>query len=314
MVMRKLIQGAGVTAAALMMSSAAYALEAHGPLPGGISLQEGFSPVYKQAIGFHNWILLPVITLISVLVLCLLIWIIVRYNRKANPVPARFAHNTTLEIVWTLLPVLILMVISIFSFRLLYAYHDSPKADVTVKITGNQWYWSFEYPDYQDYAFDSRMLPEDEAKAKNLPYRLAADAPLVLPAGKNIRFLITGADVIHAVGVPSLGLKTDAIPGRVNEAVFSIDKPGIYYGQCYELCGVDHAFMPLQINALPPAEFDAWIKANAPAPPPPPVAAPAAAPAEGAPAAAAPGTAAAPAGPTATPPAAPAAPAAAPAA
>jgi cytochrome c oxidase subunit 2 len=306
MVMRKLIQGAGVAAAALVVAAPAWAQEMLGqPVPNAIHLQDGASPIYREAIGFHNYILLPIIIAISLLVLGLLIAVVVKFNRKANPTPSRTTHNTMLEIVWTVLPVLILMFIAIFSFRLLYRYHDMPKPDVTVKVTGNQWYWSFEYPDNGDYAFDSRMLPEEEAKAKGVPFRLAADKPMVVPAGKVVRLLITGADVIHAVGVPSLGLKTDAIPGRVNEAWFKAERPGTYYGSCYELCGVDHAFMPLQIVALPEAEYAAWIASNAPAaaPTPPPATAPAGAevpaatdaPLPAAPAPAAPAAAAAPA-------------------
>jgi len=307
MVMRRLFNGAGLATTALLAATPAWAQDMLGqPVPGGISLQEGASPAYREAIWFHNVILLPIIVAICLFVLGLLIYIVVKFNKKTNPTPSRTTHNTALEVVWTVLPVLILMGISIFSFRLLYSYHDMPRPDVTVKVTGSQWYWTFEYPDHGEYAFDSRPLSEEAAQAQGTPYRLAVDNPMVVPAGRTVRLLITGADVIHAVGVPSLGLKTDAIPGRINEAWFRAEKPGVYYGQSYELCGVDHAFMPLQITALPPAEYDAWIAANAPAPAPAAEPAPAeattAAPADGADAPA-----------TETPPAAPA-PAAAPAA
>ena len=268
MVMRKLIQGAGAAAAAVFFAAPAWAQNQDllgQPVPGGIGLQQGASPIYREAIGFHNFILLPIIIAISLLVLALLVIVVVKFNKKANPTPSRTAHNSLLEILWTVLPVLILMFISVFSFRLLYRYHDMPKPDLTVKVTGNQWYWSFEYPDHGDYGFDSRLLSEEEAKAKGQPYRLAVNNPMVVPAGRVVRLLITGADVIHAVGVPALGLKTDAIPGRVNQTWFRAERPGVYHGDCYELCGVDHAFMPLQITALPPAEFDRWIAANAPA-------------------------------------------------
>jgi cytochrome c oxidase subunit 2 len=317
MVMRKHILAASAAGAMLFgAAAAAQAADMLGqPVPGGWGLQEAGAAVYASAVGFHNLILMPIITFISLFVLFLLGWVVFKFNRKSNPTPQRFSHNTAIEVVWTVVPVLILMFIAIFSFRLLYRYHDMPQPDLTVKVTGNQWYWNFEYPDHQGYAFDSRMLPEAEANAKGVPYRLAANNPMVVPAGKTIRLLVTGADVIHAVGVASLGLKTDAIPGKINETWFRADKPGIYYGQCYELCGVDHAFMPLQITVLPAAEFDAWIAANAPAPPPPPPAPAAetttAAPAEGAaaPAAAEAGAAPAPAAPAAAAPA-PAAPAA----
>jgi cytochrome c oxidase subunit 2 len=236
------------------------------PTPGAIDLQPAASALKHDAIFFHNGILLPIITIISVFVLLLLVIVVVKFNKKSNPVPARWSHNTPIEIVWTVLPVLILMFIAIFSFRLLYKYHDMPKPDVTVKVTGNQWYWSYEYPELGDYAFDSHMLPEAEAKAKKVPFRLAADNPMVVPVGKTVRLLITGADVIHAVALPAFGLKTDAIPGRVNETWFKAEKTGVYYGQCSELCGVDHAFMPIQINVVSQAEYDAWAGPHKPAP------------------------------------------------
>ncbi|OYX31170.1 MAG: cytochrome c oxidase subunit II [Caulobacterales bacterium 32-69-10] len=290
--------------------TAAFAVQARAqdllgqPTPRGIDLQPAASSLKHDAIFFHNVILLPIITAISVFVLGLLIWIVVRYNRKASPTPAKWAHNTVIEVIWTVLPVLILMLISVWSFRLLYAYHDMPKPDLTVKVTGNQWYWSYEYPDNGGYAFDSHQLPEAEAKAKGVPFRLAADNPLVVPVGKTVRVLVTGADVIHAFALPAFGNKVDAIPGRVNETWFKAEKPGVYYGQCSELCGVDHAFMPIQIDVLEQSAYDAWIAARAPAPAPA-AAAPAATEATTAAPAAA-GPVEAPAGPTAG--AAPAAP------
>ncbi len=215
---------------------------------------------------------------------------IIRYNKRANPAPARWSHNTLIEIVWTVVPVLILMVIAIFSFRLLFAYHDMPKPDLTVKATGNQWYWAYEYPDQKiaEYHLDA-CCREDEAKAKGVPYRLAADNPMVVPVNKVVRVLVTGADVIHAFAVPAFGIKIDAIPGRVNETWFKAEKIGTYYGQCSELCGVDHAFMPIEVKVVSQADFDAWVAAKAPKPAPrrPPPAAPAAAAAAGRAAAAA---------------------------
>ena len=307
MVMRRLGTGFGAICLSLWMAGSAAAEDLLGqPTPGGIDLQPAASSLKHQAIFFHNWILLPLITAISLFVLFLLVYVMVKFNKRANPTPARWSHNTTVEIIWTVVPVLILMVISIFSFRLLYAYHDSPKADVTVKITGNQWYWTYEYPDHGDFTFDSRMLTEEQAKAKKVPYRLAADNPIVVPEHKNVRLLITAADVIHSVGMPAFGLKTDAIPGRINETYFNAEKTGIYYGQCSELCGVDHAFMPIEIHVVSQAEYDAWVASKAPKPAP--------APAPAAPAAAAPEAGAAPAAAAPAGPAAPAAPAAAPAA
>ena len=156
-------------------------------------------------------------------------------------------------------PVVILVGIALFSFRLLFAYHDMPEPDLTVKVTGNQWNWAYEYPDQAVPEYISNMLPEEEARARGVPYRLAADEPMVVPVGRTVRLLVTAADVIHAVALPAFGLKTDAVPGRVNETWFKAERTGVFYGQCSELCGVDHAFMPLQINVVTQAEFERWV-------------------------------------------------------
>jgi cytochrome c oxidase subunit 2 len=269
------------------------------PTPGGIDLQPAASPLKHDAIWFHNIILMPIITAITLLVLGLLVWIVIRYNKKSNPTPARWSHNTAIEIIWTVAPVVILLIISLFSFRLLFAYHDMPTPDLTVKVTGNQWNWAYEYPDQGVAEYISNMLPEEEARARGVPYRLAADEPMVVPVGQTVRLLVTAADVIHAVALPAFGLKTDAVPGKVNETWFKAERTGVFYGQCSELCGVDHANMPIEIKVVTQAEFDAWVKSKT-APP-----APAAAPAD---AAATP--ASAPAAPASAPAAAPAAPAA----
>ncbi|MES2861134.1 MAG: cytochrome c oxidase subunit II [Pseudomonadota bacterium] len=229
------------------------------PTPGAIDLQPAASPLKHEAIWFHNVILMPIIVGICLLVLGLLAWIAIRYNEKANPVPAKWSHNTVVEIIWTVLPVMILVGISLFSFRLLFAYHDMPTPDLTVKATGNQWNWAYEYPDQGVPEYISNMLPEAEALARNVPYRLAADEPIVVPVGKTVRVLVTAADVIHAFALPAFGLKTDAVPGRVNETWFRAERTGIFYGQCSELCGTDHAFMPIQINVVTEAEFAAWV-------------------------------------------------------
>ena len=288
------------------------------PTPGGIGLQPAASPLKHAAHDFHDLILLPIITLICVFVLGLLIWCVVRYNKRSNPIPAKWSHNTVVEVIWTVVPVLILMAISVVSFKLLFAYHDMPKPDLTVKATGYQWYWGYELPDQKVGEFVSNMLPEDEAKARNVPYRLAATEPLVVPVNKTVRVLVTGADVIHAFALPAFGLKIDAIPGRINETWFKAERTGVFYGQCSELCGVDHAFMPLEIRVVTQAQFEQWIaskggsmtpKVEAPAPAAAPAPDAAATP-EAAPAAA---TAAAPAGAPGAQPvpaAAPAAPAA----
>lgn len=243
-----------------MFSATAWAEDLMGqPTPGGLGLQPAASPLKADAIFFHDSILLPIIVGISVFVLALLLWVMIRYNKRANPVPARWSHNTPIEIIWTVVPVLILVFISIFSFRLLYAYHDMPKPDLTVKMTGNQWNWTYAYPDQGVEDYTSSMLDQASAKAAGKPYLLAADEPLVVPVNRTVRLLITGADVIHAVGLPAFGLKTDAVPGRVNETWFKADRTGIFYGQCSELCGVDHAFMPIEIHVVTDAEFAAWV-------------------------------------------------------
>ncbi|CAN5375927.1 cytochrome c oxidase subunit II [soil metagenome] len=255
---------AGLTAATLgLMATGASAKDLLGqPTPRAIDLQPAASILKHDAIWFHNTILLPMCIIISLFVLGLIVWICIRYNKKANPTPARWAHNTTIEIIWTILPVMILVGISLFSFRLLFAYHDMPTPDLTVKATGNQWNWTYEYPDQGIAEYVSNMVPEDELAAKGLPhslYRLAADEPIVVPVGKVVRVLVTGADVIHAFALPAFGLKTDAVPGRVNETWFRAERTGIFYGQCSELCGVDHAFMPIEIHVVTQEQFAAWV-------------------------------------------------------
>lgn len=258
--MRALATGVAAGAMAAFWGASALAEDLVGqPTPGAIDLQPGVTPLRHDAIFFHNAILLPIITAITLLVLGLLIWVVLRYNRRANPTPARWSHNTAIEVIWTLAPVLILVFIAIFSFKLLFAYHDMPKPDLTVKATGYQWYWGYEYPDQKISEFVSNQLPEDQAKAKGVPFRLAATEPLVVPVNKTVRVLVTGADVIHAFAVPSFGVITDAIPGRVNETWFKAEKVGTYYGQCRELCGVDHAFMPIEVRVVTQPEFDAWV-------------------------------------------------------
>ena len=252
---------AALTLALLAAPAAAQELVGQ-PTDGALGLQPAASPLKVEAHFFHDAILMPIITFICLLVLGLLVWIVVRYNKKSNPVPARWSHNTLIEVIWTVVPVLILVFISLFSFRLLFNYHDMPEPDLTVKVTGNQWNWAYEYPDQGVAEYISNMLPEEEIAQRGMPhslYRLAADEPMVVPVGANVRLLITAADVIHAVAMPAFGLKTDAVPGRVNETWFRAERPGVYYGQCSELCGVDHAFMPIQINVVSRAEFATWV-------------------------------------------------------
>jgi cytochrome c oxidase subunit 2 len=258
--MRTLASGLAAGAVTALWSASALAEDLIGqPTPGGIAMQPGVTPLKIQAEHFHNVILLPIITVITLFVMALLGWCVVRYNRKANPTPARWSHNTPLEIIWTLVPVLILMVIAVFSFKLLFAYHEMGKPDVTVKATGYQWYWGYEYPDQKIPEFVSNVLPEDQAKAKGVPYRLAATQPMVVPVGKTVQVLTTGADVIHAWAVPAFGVIMDAVPGRVNQTFFRADRIGTYYGSCRELCGVDHAFMPIEVHVVSQADFNAWV-------------------------------------------------------
>ena len=258
--LRGAISAAGTAALTVGLSVQARAADIVGqPVDGAIGLQPGYSVLKHKAIFFHDWILLPIITAITLFVLALLLIIVFRYNAKANPTPAKWSHNTAIEVAWTGIPVLILMFIAIFSFRLLFEYHAMPKPDLTVKATGYQWYWGYEYPDQKIAEFTSNVLTEDQAKAKGEPYLLAADNALVVPVNKTVHVLVTGADVIHDFGVPAFGLKTDAVPGRVNDTWFKAEKTGIYYGQCDQLCGVNHAYMPIEIKVVTQPEFDAWV-------------------------------------------------------
>jgi cytochrome c oxidase subunit 2 len=280
--------GAGFGAASLLMSAlfagSAFADALGVPTDKAIGLQPAGDALRREAAFFHNIILMPIITLISLFVLALLAWIVFRYNRKSNPVPQRFTHNTKLEIAWTLIPVLILVFIAAFSFPLLFKYHNAPKADVTLKATGNQWYWAYEYPDQKIAEYTSNPLTEVQSKAKNVPYMLAVDNPIVVPVGKTVKVLVAGADVLHAFFIPAFGVQITAVPGKVNEVWFQTEKTGTYYGQCNELCGVNHSFMPIQVDVVDQPSFDAWVAKHAtpapaatPAAPAPP-AAPAAAP------------------------------------
>lgn len=230
------------------------------PKPGEYTLQEQFTSTGRQARWLHDIMLLPIIVIISVFVLLLMLWVMFRYRQSANPVPSKTAHNTTIEVLWTVLPVVILLAIAVPSIGLLAdQYKPAPKDALTVKVTGYQWYWGYEYPDAGIPEFVSNILSPEKALANGEPNLLAVDNRLVLPAGRPIKLIITGSDVIHSFAVPSLWVKMDAVPGRLNEKSFTIDKPGVYYGQCSELCGARHGFMPIAIEALPPAEFDQWV-------------------------------------------------------
>ena len=241
-----------------LAGGAGVALAASGqPSPWEMGLQGAASPVMESIISFHDF-LLYVITAITIFVLALLLYIIVKFNAKANPTPSRTTHNTLLEVAWTVLPVLILTVIAVPSFRLLFTQLDIPPADVTVKATGKQWFWSYSYPDAGGFEFDSLVLSDKERKPDQ-PRLLAVDNEMVVPVNKNIRILTTGADVIHAFAVPAFGVKIDSIPGRVTETWFKALREGVYYGQCSELCGKDHAFMPIAVRVVSEADYTAWL-------------------------------------------------------
>ena len=229
------------------------------PAPWQVNLQGAVTPVAESIHWLHNY-LLVIITAITLFVLALLVYVVVRFNAKANPVPSKTTHNTLVEVAWTVVPILILISISIPSFRLIYFQREIPKADITIKAIGHQWYWSYEYPDNGGVSFDANMLTDAEAAEKQLPRLLATDNEVVVPTGKIVRVIVTGADVIHSWTIPSFGSKIDAIPGRLNEDWFKVEKDGVYYGQCSELCGKDHAFMPIMVRAVPQDQFDAWVE------------------------------------------------------
>ena len=263
------VEGAAETEAAA--ADQALPVEGIGLPDGRYWLQDQVTDVGAQAAWFHNWILFPIITAISLLVLGLLLWVIVRYNRRANPEPSKTTHNTTLEVIWTLVPVLILVFIAVPSISLLARQYDLPEGEtVTIKVTGNQWYWTYEYPDPGGIMLISHMLEEEGDQQEGARFRTDADGPrllavderLVIPAGVNVRFLVTASDVIHSFAVPAFWTKIDAVPGRLNEGWVNVERPGVYFGQCSELCGARHAFMPIAVEVVPPAEFARWVRAQ----------------------------------------------------
>jgi cytochrome c oxidase subunit II len=246
-----------VTVGALL-GSAATALAAPGqPSSWALGLQEAASPVMADINWFHNF-LLVLITAITVFVLALLLIVMIRFNARANPNPARTTHNALIEVVWTIAPVVILLAIAVPSFRLLFLELDAPKADLTVKATGKQWYWSYNYPDNGNFEFDS-ILVEDKDLKPDQPRLLTVDNEMVVPVNKVVHVLVTGADVIHSFAVPSFGIKIDAVPGRLNDTWFKATSEGRFHGQCSELCGKDHAFMPITVRVVNDAEFTAWV-------------------------------------------------------
>ena len=248
---------AALAAALLTPGGAAFAGLGQ-PSAWEIGLQQSATPVMDDIVWFHS-LLLWVIGAITAFVLALLIIIMVKFNARTNPTPSRTTHNTVLEVLWTVLPVIILVFIALPSFRILFFQLNTPPADLTIKATGKQWYWSYAYPDNGNFEFDSLILTEKERKPDQ-PRLLSVDNEIVVPVNKIVRVQVTGAEVIHAFAVPSFGVKIDGIPGRLNETWFKVNKEGMYYGQCSELCGKDHAFMPIAVRAVSEQAFSTWVE------------------------------------------------------
>ena len=277
----KFLRSLGIALGAFLTSTQAFAAEGQ-PAPGEIGMQDSVTPIGDSIHTFHNGILLWTAVLVSLLVLVLLVIVILRFNARTNPTPARFTHNTLVEVIWTALPVIILVIIAIPSFAILtdqmtmpdgqrkylgsnifsFGSVDVPAPAITVKVTGSQWYWTYEYVDQQK-SFDSNILSEEArlAQTPQQPRLLAVDNMLVVPVNTTVRVQVTAADVIHAFAVPSFGIITDAVPGRLNETWFNARKEGVFYGQCRELCGKDHAFMPIAVRVVSAEVYAAWMAA-----------------------------------------------------
>jgi len=246
------VVGMIVAAASLLFAGAAMAEVMGQPAPWEMTLQKGVTPVADNIVWFHNF-LLWIIGAIVLIVLALLVAVVLKFRAKVNPVASKTTHHTLIEVAWTIIPVLILVGISVPSFRLLFHELEIPKSDLTIKVTGKQWYWTYAYPDNGKFEFDSLMATDKQ------PRLLAVDNEAVVPVNKVIRVQVIGADVIHSFAVPSFGIKIDAVPGRLNETWFKAEKTGIFYGQCSELCGKDHAYMPIAIRVVSDEEFEKWV-------------------------------------------------------
>ncbi|PCJ29786.1 MAG: cytochrome c oxidase subunit II [Rickettsiales bacterium] len=227
------------------------------PEPWQLYLQEAATPVMEELTAFHDFMMI-IITGVTLFVFFLIIYVVLRFNAKANPVPAKFSSNLTVEIAWTLIPVIILIIIAVPSFRILKMAEHTPDSDVTVKVVGSQWFWTYSYPDH-GIEFDSYMIQDEDLLPGQLRL-LEVDNRIIVPQGKVVKFLITAADVIHSFAVPALGIKLDAVPGRTNETWAKIDKIGVYYGQCSELCGVNHGFMPIAVEVVSQKDYDIWVE------------------------------------------------------
>ena len=258
MLVRKRLTLVAITLVAILMGGKAALAGLGQPSPWQVGLQQSASPVMDNIIWFHDF-LLYIITGIVGFVLVLLVVVMVRFNARTNPIPSRTTHHTLIEIAWTLIPIVILMFIAVPSFKLLFFQLNVPPADLTVKATGKQWYWSYSYPDNGQFEFDSLMLKEGERK-EGQPRLLSVDNEMVVPVNKTVHVITTGSDVIHSFAVPSFGIKIDAVTGRINETWFTATREGVYYGQCSELCGKDHAFMPIAVRAVSEQAFSAWVE------------------------------------------------------
>ena len=240
---------------ALALPGAAFAAQ---PKPWQLNFQEAATPLMEDISRFHD-LLLWIIILISLFVLALLAYVMVKFNANANPNPSRTTHHTASEVIWTVVPVVILVVIAIPSFKLLYASDVIPKVDMTIKATGNQWYWTYEYPDHGKFSFDANMIPDEELKPGQ-PRLLATDNHVVVPVDTTVRVQVTASDVLHAWTIPAFGVKVDVVPGRLNESWFGpVKNEGLYYGQCSELCGIRHGFMPITVEVVSKEKFEAWV-------------------------------------------------------
>jgi cytochrome c oxidase subunit 2 len=228
------------------------------PRPWQMGFQPAVTPVMRDIVSFHDGLLVLII-LITLFVMGLMVYVMWRFNEKRNPVPSTTTHNTLIEVLWSVIPVIILIGVAIPSFRLLYLEDVVPKADMTVKAIGHQWYWTYEYPDHGKFSYDSVMIPEKDLKPGQLRL-LEVDNRIVVPINKTVRVIVTADDVIHAWAVPAFGVKIDAVPGRLNETWFRAERLGIYYGQCSELCGTNHGFMPIRVDVVSAREFAGWIK------------------------------------------------------
>ncbi|MFQ5618250.1 MAG: cytochrome c oxidase subunit II [Rhodospirillales bacterium] len=253
-----MVKRLSVLASLIVAYAVAESALAATPEPWRLGFQAAASPVMERINEFHN-LLLVIITSITAFVLGLLVYVALRFNEKSNPVPSKTTHNTVLEVLWTAVPVVILMVVAVPSFKLLYFMDRAQNAEMTIKVIGHQWYWSYEYPDQGNFTFDSLMVPDDELK-DGQPRLLAVDNTVVVPVDTDIRVLVTSDDVLHAWAVPALIAKLDAVPGRINETWMRINREGTYYGQCSELCGVNHGFMPVAVEAVSKEAFRTWVK------------------------------------------------------